>query len=240
VYKGFDMDCGVRQGCPISPLSFAASLDILLRYIILNLKKIEHISEEGAVRGSIRAFADDIGAVIEDWDRDVPKLEAIFREFAIMSDLELTIPKTVAIPLWEEPIPDIKQALGIAIPAWKDIAVQGEGTYLGFAVGPSSPGNSWRKALTKYASRCSVWGSMGTGLQFSTAAYNTFCASTLSFIGQLVPASEEVRTAERIGIRHMMPGPGNWINCSDPFHLKSSFGQKPHFATFLQLLRPLC
>ena len=70
---------------------------------------------------------------------------------------------------------------------------------------------------------------MGTGLQFSTAAYNTFCASTLSFIGQLVPVSEEARAAERIGIRHMMPGPGNWIDCSDPFHLKSSFGQKASF-----------
>ena len=50
----------------------------------------------------------------------------------------LNIAKTVAIPLWDEPLPDIKQALGIAIPAWRDIAVQSKGTYLGFAVGPSS------------------------------------------------------------------------------------------------------
>ena len=87
------------------------------------------------VRGSIRAFADDIGAVIEDWDGDGPKLEAIFREFATISGLELNIPKTVAIPLWDEPLPDIKQALGIAIPAWRDIAVQSKGTYLGLRCG---------------------------------------------------------------------------------------------------------
>ena len=119
VYKGFDMECGVRQCCPISPLLFAASIDILLRYIILNLEKIEDTSEDGAVRGAIKAFADDIGAVIEDWDRDGPKLEAIFREFAIMSGLEFNNPKTVAIPLWDEPLPDIKQTLGISMPAWR-------------------------------------------------------------------------------------------------------------------------
>ena len=219
------MECGVRQGCPISPLLFAASIDVLLRYIIHSLKNRDGVS----VRGTIRAFADDIGAVIEDWDRDGPQLEAIFREFATMSGLELNIPKTIAIPLWEQPLPDIKQALGIAIPAWRDIAVQGKGTYLGFAVGPSSPGNSWDKALTKYASRCRVWGSMGTGLQFSTTAYNTFCASTLSFIGQLVPVTDEIRANEQIGIRHLLSGPGNWIDRQDPFHLKSSFGQKASF-----------
>ena len=78
-----------------------------------------------------------------------------------MSGFEFNIPQTVAIPLWEELLPDIKQTLGIAMPAWKDIAVQGESTYLGFAVGPSSPGSSWRNALAKYTSRCRVWSSLG-------------------------------------------------------------------------------
>ena len=108
--------------------------------------------------------------------------------------------------------------------------MQSNGTYLGFVVvGPSSPGNSWDKALTKYASRCRVWGSMGTRLQFSTTAYNTFCASTLSFIGQLAPVTDEIKAAEQIGIRHMLPGPGNWLSHSDPFHLKGSFGQVASF-----------
>ena len=89
------MECGVRQGCPISPLLFAASIDVLLRYIIHSLKNRDGVS----VRGTIRAFADDIGAVIEDWDHDGPQLEASFREFATMSGLELNIPKTIAIPL---------------------------------------------------------------------------------------------------------------------------------------------
>ena len=56
-----------------------------------------------------------------------------------------------------------------------------------------------------------------------------FCASTLRFIGQLALVSDEVRAAEQIGIRHLLPGPGNWLCQSDPFHLKGSFGQVASF-----------
>ncbi len=65
---------------------------------------------------------------------------------------------------------------------------------------------------------------MGTGLQFSTTAYNTFCASTLSFIGQLVPVTEEIRAIEQIGIRLMLSCPGIWTSCQDSFTLASLYG----------------
>ena len=66
-HSGFDMGAGVRQGCPISPLLFAAVVDILLR-ILAN-----------RVQGSsIKAFADDIGAVFSDWDSSAPIIEGIF------------------------------------------------------------------------------------------------------------------------------------------------------------------
>ena len=52
------MHCGVRQGCPISPLLFAASVDVLLRKLM------------GAVQNELRAFADEIGMVVEDYVRD--------------------------------------------------------------------------------------------------------------------------------------------------------------------------
>ena len=90
------MHCGVRQGCPISPLLFAAAVDVLLRRL-----------QQKIPGGCIRAFADDIGLVVEEWARDCGIAEKIFNEFATMSGLELNIPKTVCIPLWPEGVEEI-------------------------------------------------------------------------------------------------------------------------------------
>ena len=89
LYEGFGMECGVRQGCPLSPLLFAALVDILLRKLL-----------KAFPTGVTRAFADDIGMVIEEWSKDLGTAHSIFSEFASMSGLDLNIPKTVLIPLW--------------------------------------------------------------------------------------------------------------------------------------------
>ena len=89
IYEGFDMQCGVRQGCPISPLLFAASVDVLLRILT---KRIPG--------GTYKAFADDIGAIFQNWDVDSVIAESIFSEFAEMSGLKLNIEKNG----WHSPL----------------------------------------------------------------------------------------------------------------------------------------
>ena len=100
MYKGFGMSRGIRQGCPISPLLFAASVDVLLRILVKRIPE-----------STIRAFADDIGAAFENWDSAQPIAEEVFKEFAEMSGLDLNISKTVCIPLWPEGGEDVRQTL---------------------------------------------------------------------------------------------------------------------------------
>ena len=180
-YEGFDMESGVRQGCPISPLLFAASVDILLRILAKRLPG-----------NSFRAFADDIGAVFSNWDQASPIAETIFKEFAEMSGLELNISKTVCIPLWDENIQTIQQRIKASRNMWSTVKVADKGKYLGFQIGPGSPGKSWDKPLLKYYSRCKQWGDLGLGTLFTANAYNTFICSTLGFVAQLVPVDSQV------------------------------------------------
>lgn len=82
---------GIRQGCPLSPLLFVLVVDILLRTI-----------NKVAPEVLTRAFADDIGAVVPDWELRLPCLQRVFKEFANVSGLDLNISKTICIPLWHE------------------------------------------------------------------------------------------------------------------------------------------
>ena len=207
------MHCGVRQGCPISPLLFAAAVDVLLRKL---QRCIDH--------AEVRAFADDIGMVVEEWARDWGTAEGIFKEFATMSGLELNIPKTICIPLWEEGVQEIGEDDNLRASTWAEIGVRTHGTYLGFSSGPGKGSSSWKKPLAKFTKRVGML-PKGAGMHFSIVAYNSLCLATLLFIAQLEPPPPEADKAEEMGIRKCLGGPGNWFYNDDAFNLKEWYGQ---------------
>ena len=75
----FEVTAGVRQGCPISPLIFAAVVDLLLR----RLNRIY-------CTATLRAFADDIGMILRNLT-DATMAFFVFEEFAIFSGLKLNL-----------------------------------------------------------------------------------------------------------------------------------------------------
>ena len=209
------MHCGVRQGCPISPLLFAAAVDVLLRRLQQKLPE-----------GHLRAFADDIGLVVEEWARDWGLAQNIFQEFAEMSGLELNIPKTVCIPLWPQGIQEVSNNPSLLSSRWSPLKIAGSGKYLGFSSGPEKGHDSWSAPLAKYSKRVRKWQGEGLGAQFSVLAYNSLTLSTLLFVAQLENPPEEVLAAETACIRKMLGGPGQWFNIENTHHLKECFGQK--------------
>ena len=87
-WPGFAMQAGIRQGCPLAPITFAGVMDLLLRFIRRRLPQV-----------FVRAFADDIGLVLGDVEKELPELAEVLREFSEMSGMEINLTKTVGIPL---------------------------------------------------------------------------------------------------------------------------------------------
>jgi hypothetical protein len=89
------MTSGIRQGCPLSPLVFAVVMDVLLRRFDSHLPG----------HHTHKAFADDVGLVLENIAVQLPVLVTILEEYGRISGMKVNIEKTVGLPLW----PDFEQ-----------------------------------------------------------------------------------------------------------------------------------
>ena len=122
------------------------------------------------------------------------------------------MPKTIAIPLWDQDVDEAKSRVTQSSQDWEEIQFAGFGIYLGFATGPEKGDASWFKATDKFLKRATLWGLQGTSVHVGIAAYSTFAVSVLSFIAQLEDPTDEVRQAESKAISEIVSGPFNWIS----------------------------
>ena len=141
-FPGFAVGSGIRQGCPLSPLLFAAATDILLRLLAKRFPAM-----------LARAFADDTAAVTADLSGDADALLDIFDSYARMSGLCLNLRKTVIIPLTTRQVDDWAAEFLRDHPKWAGVQIASWGTYLGFAVGPGKGTHSWEKPCSKLVDR---------------------------------------------------------------------------------------
>ena len=123
-YPSVDSKCGVRQGCPISPLLFALVADILLRKLATHFPL-----------AFTRAFADDTAMLTHNLLTTASPILSLFSEYGSISGLHLNLPKTVAIPLWLASLQEIKQQLTSIDRGWSPVGFAWTAKYLGLYVG---------------------------------------------------------------------------------------------------------
>ena len=195
LHTGFSSHAGIRQGCPLSPILFAVAVDVLLRRLRAKVPGVE-----------LRAFADDVAAVVSDLMLSVPSLHTVFHEFGRLSGLRLNLPKTVMVPLFLGDRGAIAQEVIRDRPGWGGLRVADHAKYLGFVLGPGRGCKAYDKALSKYLDRAASWGKAGGGLFATAVAYSSYVASVVSFLIQLDGLPPRWPAVEAEAFRALVPG----------------------------------
>ncbi|CAK0888681.1 unnamed protein product [Prorocentrum cordatum] len=216
LWGGFPVTSGIRQGCPLSPLVFAACMGLFLRVL----------QSRWGANCLIRAFADDVGIVLGDVSVQLPVLSRALDERGRLSSMQLNLEKTIGIPLWEQPMDAVREVVTAAVPAWSQLPLRAEAAYLGCVIGPGKIGEELAMARARSPVR---------------HVYNVYALPVLSFTAQSAQVTDKLLELETWASRRAGPGPGNWVLAEDLWRLDThygmprSFGRLDHLARAAQL-----
>lgn len=199
-YDGFNQTAGIRQGCPLSPLLFTLSADLLL-------KRMNRLLP-GAV---LRAYADDVAMVVPDVEEALEVLEEIFDEYAALSGLRLHHGKSVQVPLFQYEEQALRDRIMAVAPGWADFTIRHSAKYLGVYMGPGKGTLSWTKPMQKFLDRASIWRQIDGGMLLTILAYKAYVFPVLPFVCQFEPPPPDWSATERRACQLLFRGPTGWL-----------------------------
>ena len=105
VSESFNIDCGIRQGCPFSPLAFVLAVELLaikIRNSNITGIKVPSCEEERDTFVKIKQYADDTTLFLKHRE-DMKQALNIIKSFEAFSGLKLNINKTKALAVGTQP-----------------------------------------------------------------------------------------------------------------------------------------
>ena len=192
---GFQFTAGIRQGCPLSPLLFAAAIDFFVRRLIVLCGP-----------AGVRTFADDLAVTLQHAFSAAPTLAREFDDLERTRGLRLNLPKAVFLPLWPSEKDAVRNTLEEAVPAWKGIQVAFSARYLGFILGPERRTSQWNSTEEKILTGAQI-GPVGKGAYLTTLVYRIYIQSSAGFQIKFVPLPDKWNQTEIELIGILLPGP---------------------------------
>jgi hypothetical protein len=182
VYVGFQILCGVRQGCPLSGSLFALAFHPIIIHMSNTLhRQAMHIGHD------IFAYADDLALVLYDFWRQLQGLANALDTIAAGAGLLISWRKVQLVPLQRSvDLAAFRRRLSATRPAWAQAKIKLQAKYLGILLGPEVTDKmNMQAAFDKYLERCRFIARLGMGWIKAASLHNIFALPVLSYIAQV-------------------------------------------------------
>jgi hypothetical protein len=181
-HHGFDIHCGVRQGCPLSGTLFA----LCFHPIVVHLSEVMY-RQSMHLGFNIFAYADDLACILWEFWRQLETFALGLSTIASGAGLHISWRKVQLVPLHRHPdLDDFRRRLSATRPAWSTATISLQAKYLGIITGPGATDKITMQApLQKYIERCRFIGRLGLGWVRAAAMHNIFALPVLSYVAQV-------------------------------------------------------
>ena len=184
VVEGFPVESGIKQGCPASGSLFVLCLDPFIRLL---LEKIPR------TKGIILAFADDLAAMLLQFEVTFPLMMRCFALLKLAAALKAHPDKTQVTPCGTETIEAMQTWIDGLLHPWNQVRVADAIHYLGVWLGQGAAPRIWEEAIAKY--KVSVRSLSGMKLPWSSSAmwYGTAVQSQFTYLWSFFSPTTKIK-----------------------------------------------
>ena len=180
----FTVDCGIRQGCPFSPLAFVLAVELLaIKIRNSNIKGIK-VPSDADLRIKIKQLADDTTLFLKDRD-DMILASEILKRFQTFSGLELNIIKTKALQIG-------KHTDSHNLPYALVNKIKILGIYFKSDEMAKNIEDNWNNRIERIQTLIKEWSKRDLSIKGKIVVIKTFLISQLTFVMQSIGVPDSV------------------------------------------------